>query len=67
MIIVVMVFGLVLLFFVSGVGVVSCFGLGVVIVFGMLVGIFFILFVLFIVYILLVCNYVEVDKSLCSW
>ena len=58
-----MVFGLVPLLFASGAGAASRFGLGVVIVSGMLVGTLFTLFVLPTVYTLLARNHAEVDKS----
>ncbi|WP_164075879.1 efflux RND transporter permease subunit, partial [Stenotrophomonas maltophilia] len=57
-----MVFGLVPLLFASGAGAASRFGLGVVIVSGMLVGTLFTLFVLPTVYTLLARNHAEVDK-----
>lgn len=58
-----MVFGLVPLLFASGAGAASRFGLGVVIVCGMLVGTLFTLFVLPTVYTLLARNHAEVDQS----
>lgn len=56
MILLIIVMSLVLLVFVSGLGVESCMVIGVVVFIGVIVVILLILFVVLVVYIVLVCN-----------